>query len=224
MTELNSGDHYLTILHHLHTLFRPAFYLEIGVEKGISLSLALPGSHAIGVDPNPNIQHQLRAWTQVFRMTSEAFFLNYVGRAFDLIFIDGLHLYEVVAQDFINAEKFCKPTSIMLFHDTLPYKAEIATQVVSSPSWTGDVWKLVPALIKGRPDLTVFTIACPPTGLTVIAGFSDPKGLPEDVFKEFQNRDYAWLAADFKANLNLVENNVNAWLPLLNRTRSLIEI
>jgi len=52
--------------------------------------------------------------------------------------------------------------------------------------WTGDVWKIVPALIKFRPDLRVFTIACPPTGLTVVCGFSEKKGLPNEARNEFR--------------------------------------
>src|SRR5450631_1084438 len=35
---------------------------------------------------------------------------------------------------------------------------------------TGDVWKTVLCLKHYRPDLDVFTIATPPTGLTVVTG------------------------------------------------------
>jgi len=209
------GETYLSVLAKIHQALRPKRYLEIGVQNGASFSLALEGSYAVGVDPEPNITTPLKAWTQIYKMTSHAFFETYSGDPFDLIFIDGLHRYEAVVEDFCNAEKHCTANSIILLHDTIPLSAQTSTPLCQTSFWTGDVWKIVPAIIRNRSDLTLFTIACPPSGLTIIKGFGLNKGLSASVVREFQNKEFAWVANQKKAALNIVENHSSEWLPEL---------
>jgi hypothetical protein len=206
------GETYLSVLAKIHEALHPKRYLEIGVQNGASLSLALEGSYAVGVDPDPKITAPLKAWTQLHKMTSHAFFETYSGPPFDLIFIDGLHRYEAVAEDFCNAEKLCTATSIIMLHDTIPLSAETSTPLCQTSFWTGDVWKIVPAIIRSRPDLTLFTIPCPPSGLTIIKGFGSAKGLSASVVREFQNKQFAWVAGQKKAALKIIENHSSQWL------------
>src|SRR5580698_1080401 len=102
------GPDYYTVLRWIHEILRPATYIEIGIRKGESLRLALDQTICVGIDPEPDIQTPLSANTSVFRMTSDAFFAEEElpkllhAPAFDLAFIDGLHLFEQALRDFIN--------------------------------------------------------------------------------------------------------------------------
>lgn len=209
------GELYLSVLQKIHKTLHPKTYLEIGVAKGESLALAEEGTFAVGIDPEPCIVTPLKAWTRIYKMTSNAFFEQYKGPPFDLIFIDGLHRYEAIVEDFCHAEKQCTPNSIMLLHDTIPLSEETSTPVCHTSFWTGNVWKIVPAILKFRPDLTLFTIGCPPSGLTVIRGFGKNAGLSREVIKEFEKKDFNWIANQKKEALKIIDNNTNAWLPKL---------
>ena len=63
-----------------------------------------------------------------------------------------------------------RPDSIILIHDTLPLDEVTQRPEREKGFYTGDVWKIVPCLRALRPDLEVFTIATPSSGLTVVAG------------------------------------------------------
>lgn len=223
MAEKLSGEGYLFILQQIHLVLRPKKYLEIGVFRGQSLALALPETYSIGIDPNPEILFPLHAWTRIYKLTSAEFFSKYIGSPFDLIFIDGLHHYEAVVEDFINCERFCKPSTLLILHDTIPLSADTSTQVETPEFWTGDVWKIVPALLKGRQDLKVYTIACPPSGLTFIYGFSQPKGISKDIIDEFKTKDFAWLDKEWIKNLNVIVNDKRVWFHLLAGLKDFIE-
>ncbi len=88
--------------------------------------------------------------------------------AIDLAFIDGLHLFEQTLRDFINVERHSGPQSVVLVHDCLPVDEISAARHRETAFWTGDVWKLVPALQCWRPDLEIRTIAARPSGLAMI--------------------------------------------------------
>jgi hypothetical protein len=107
------GRGYLVWLQHLQAALSPKTYLEIGVEQGHSLATARP----IGIDPRPRLSTKLVAETEIFTETSDEFFaqrrLNSLldGKSLDLVFIDGLHLFEQVLKDFTNVEKHCGNSS-----------------------------------------------------------------------------------------------------------------
>ncbi|WP_059360181.1 class I SAM-dependent methyltransferase [Parachlamydia acanthamoebae] len=214
------GEPYLQVLEKIHAALKPKTYLEIGVQYGFSFCLAGPQTFAVGVDPNPCIQTDLHAWSRIYRQTSEAFFISYPGDPFDLIFIDGLHQYEAIVDDFCNAEQYCTPQSIILIHDTIPLSAESSKKDFDPGFWTGDVWKIVPTLLQARPDLTIFTIACPPSGLTVIKGFGKSEGISSEVVDQFREKEYAWIESQKKTALGVVENREDIWMPLLLNKKS----
>ena len=89
------------------------------------------------------------------RKTSDDFFEENVEK-FDLIFIDGLHVYEQVKKDIINSINFLNREGVILVHDCLP--DTIGKQAVPryKMQWNGDVWKAIVDL-RQRDDLEIHT-------------------------------------------------------------------
>jgi len=182
------GDEFSTyygLLRRIHEHLRPARYLEIGVHKGHSLAFVTPGTEVIGVDPEPMLEQDPPPSTTIVADTSDAFFTD--GRyahlrdaPFDLVFVDGLHLYEQALADVLRAEQVCRPDAVILVHDCLPTDAVAAARERSTVVWSGDVWKSVLALRINRPDLGVHTVEADPTGMGIVTGL-DPsgEGLPD---------------------------------------------
>jgi glycosyltransferase involved in cell wall biosynthesis len=168
------ADNYLVWLEWLYDLLGPTTALEIGIYEGQSLALHRPPTVTIGVDPVPLVRRPLRAETHIFPQTSDDFFAS--GRLGTLLgetplsvgFIDGLHVFEQALRDFINIEAHCGPDSTILIHDTVPLDEPTQRREQATQFHTGDVWRTILCLKKYRPDLQVFTIATPPTGLTVV--------------------------------------------------------
>ena len=74
------------------------------------------------------------------RDTSDNFFLkNQIF--YDIIFIDGLHIYNQVRKDIANSLKFLKPNGIIILHDCLPLKIRDQMVPRSHEHWNGDTWK-----------------------------------------------------------------------------------
>lgn len=118
-------------------------YLEIGC-AGDTLFDSVMAAEKVGVDP-------VRGGTH--RMTSDAFFAGAVGEPFDVIFIDGLHLYPQVRRDLVNALAHLKPGGWIAMHDMLPrdWLEEHVPQIRTS-GWTGDGWKVAFEL-AAAPDM-----------------------------------------------------------------------
>lgn len=106
------GESYYGLLARLHHALRPRSYVEIGVESGTSMALALPQTACIGIDPAPAISVSFVTPLKIFTMTSGDFFARHDlsaelgNKPVDLAFIDGLHVFENVLEDFINIERF----------------------------------------------------------------------------------------------------------------------
>lgn len=179
------GPDYRFWLAWFHAHLTPRLYLEIGVEKGESLALALPSTRVIGVDPAPigdPLQH-CRGAAHLYRQSSADFFAavpvdsGLTPDGFDLAFIDGDHQFETVLDDFIAAEHHAAPGAVVLLHDTLPLNAITAARERQTGFYTGDGWKIVPCLRALRPDLHMITLPTAPTGLTVITGLDPENGV-----------------------------------------------
>jgi Methyltransferase domain len=188
------GDDYRTWMARLQEGMRPETYLEIGVDRGATLSLAQPPTRAIGIDPEPNVAFPFHTETHLFTETSDAFFARQeiVGprarRPIGLAFVDGLHTFEQSLRDFINLEPLCAPNSAIVFHDTLPLDEITQDRERKTIFWTGDVWKTVLALIAYRPDLVILTIPTPPTGLTLVTGLDPTSSVLADAYDEAVRR------------------------------------
>ncbi|MDX8481249.1 glycosyltransferase [Mesorhizobium sp. VK24D] len=220
------GPFYYEWLERFYATLKPDVIVEIGVYDGASLSKIKAPTLAIGIDPNPRATVPLSAETYIVPETSDTFFDRggadalLAGRSVGVGFIDGLHTFDQVLRDFANLERYCDPRSVLLMHDTVAL--DDATQRVppTTQFHTGDVWKMVPALKALRPDLDVFTIATPWTGLTVVSGFGKSGHDPSWIFeaaKRFGNMEFAEIEANLGEALSLVANE---WEPVLARLRA----
>jgi hypothetical protein len=107
-------------------------YLEIGCASN-SLFDSVYVKNKTGVDPisGGNI-----------RKTSDEFFKSN-KKSYDVIFIDGLHSYEQVRKDIMNAMNCLKSGGWIALHDMLPRNwIECNMPNISPNAWTGDVWKV----------------------------------------------------------------------------------
>ena len=68
------GDDYFRILARIHEHVRPATYLEIGVDQGLSFEIISPETLALGVDPNPRLLKPLTPRQRVFAQDQRRFF------------------------------------------------------------------------------------------------------------------------------------------------------
>jgi hypothetical protein len=211
------GPWYLEILERIHRLLRPRTYIEIGVDKGESMRLAGTGPRCIGVDPEAAISPALPSNVRIFAQTSDDFFLHtdvrgeLGGLPVDLAFIDGMHHFDAALRDFVNLERLCHGGSTLLIHDCFPHDRKTAQRERATDFWSGDVWRLVVLLKRHRPDLSIHTIAAPPTGLCIVRNL-DPgsdylsRNLAR-VTDELMRLDYAFLRNDRAGKLNLVPND-----------------
>jgi hypothetical protein len=175
---------YLEFLDRLHALLQPRTYLEVGIRNGASLSLSRCTS--IGIDPAFDLTATIGAPHELFEMTSDDFFASLGSRApfgatpIDLAFIDGMHLFEFALKDFINVERFCAPSSVVVFDDMLPRDVDEAARERHTRAWTGDVFKLRDALVARRPDLMLTLVDTEPTGLLVVSNLAPTNRVLEE--------------------------------------------
>lgn len=177
-----NGQFYIEFLKKMHSALTPEWYLEIGTQKGLSLEFSQ--ARSIAVDPEFRLKTEVlknKPELHLFQETSDEFFakgrLDTIGAKMDLVFLDGMHLFEYLLRDFIGSEKHCTHDSHVIMHDCLPFNTAMASRNRTDhtgPEWAGDVWKLIPILKEYRPDLVIEIYDCAPTGLVVIKNL-DPK-------------------------------------------------
>jgi len=207
------GDDYIEHLRRFHEELRPRNYLEIGVDTGRSLALALPPTVAVGVDPKPRLNFPPQTLTTLVPLTSDAYFADrdISAPTIDLAFIDGGHLFEIALRDFINVERHASSDTVVLMHDCLPMDRVTRQRERTTAFWSGDVWKVIPALRKWRPDLEIFTIPCKPTGLAVIQRLDQKSHVLADNFDAIVAAAPTEPDADaLRQSLALVENDWGA--------------
>ena len=119
--------------------FNDCRYLEIGCDNNICFK-SIPVINKIGVDPvrGGNIKN-----------TSDNFFNNNEKR-FDVIFIDGLHIYEQCRKDVINSLKVLNKNGFIFLHDMIPRNWLEENVPRLQPIWSGNVWKVALELIKTK--------------------------------------------------------------------------
>jgi hypothetical protein len=214
MTPGNPRDELLDRIH-LHLL--PRTYVEIGVATGRSLTLALPGTRTVGIDPAYSLRYSMENGTQLFRMTSDDFFARYDltellgGRPVELAFIDGMHHFEFALRDFMNLERRASPDSVILAHDCYPIDAQTATRERHTKAWSGDVWKLILVLKQYRSDLLIRVVDVPPTGLAIVRNLNPASsvldGHYQQIVDHFIDLPYEVLDEDKDTKLNAVPND-----------------
>jgi SAM-dependent methyltransferase len=118
-------------------------YLEIGCASNLLFD-AVMAKRKVGVDPVSGGTH---------RQTSDAFFEANADARFDVVFIDGLHIYEQVRRDLVNALKVVRKGGWIALHDMLPRDwIEEHVPPLSTSAWTGDGWKVAFEL-AASPDI-----------------------------------------------------------------------
>lgn len=171
--ESGRGDiWYLDVLKSIQEAIRPGSYLEIGVQSGKSLALA--SCPAIGVDPDPHLKVQLGENARVVETTSDLFFEERAQALLDtppdLVFIDGMHLFENALNDFMHVERLATTTTLAILDDMFPAHPLQAARERQTVAWTGDVWKIYRCLSELRPDLFLLPLDTRPTGMLLVAG------------------------------------------------------
>lgn len=173
------GDiHKHDLLARCHAHLQPALYLEIGVDAGLSLARAQ--GPAIGVDPRPDLPlaAPLGPQARLITASSDAFFRDQAATLLhprpELVFIDGMHLFEFALRDFMQVERHAAPATLVVIDDIFPCHPTQAARRRRSNAWTGDVWKLHRILRQQRPELTLLALNANTTGLLLIAGL-DPE-------------------------------------------------
>lgn len=166
-------ERYYETLKDIHTIMRPANYLEVGVRRGDSWQLLQAMTRSVGIDPAPQLTMTPPGDAKLFVGTSDDFFAMHdpksiLGGGIELSFIDGMHLFEFALRDFANIERHSSKNGIILVHDCFPISEETAGRVQSPNLWTGDIWKLVVCLKETRPDLKIDVLDVSPSGLAII--------------------------------------------------------
>jgi hypothetical protein len=127
-------------------------YLEIGVntpkQPGYNwIGVKVDTKH--GVDPNVDT---------TYKMTSDVFFENHISQNYDIIFIDGLHIFEQVHRDIINSLKHLNDNGVIVVHDCNPITEITQRRERASDAWHGDVWKSIVKLRTENPELNISTV------------------------------------------------------------------
>ncbi|MDE0701326.1 MAG: class I SAM-dependent methyltransferase [Acidimicrobiaceae bacterium] len=219
---------YYGLLRRVHEVLKPQRYLEIGVHRGHSLALVRPETHAVGVDPEPMVEDPPDN-AVIVPATSDDFFANpdlfgLLGGPVDLVFVDGLHLYEQALRDVANVERQSNPHGFILIHDCLLIDAETSTREQNSMIWSGDVWKVVVALRRHRPDLTVTTVDVEPTGLAIVSGLDPDNTVLFDRYTEIVDELHDLTFEDLRTAgrstmLNVISDDWETVKPLLTFNR-----
>ena len=127
-------------------------YLEIGVntpaQQGWNwVGITVETKH--GVDPNVDT---------TYRMTSDEFFEKHINQKYDIIFVDGLHLFEQVYRDIINSLKYLSDGGVIVVHDCNPVTEITQRRIRVTDAWHGDVWKAIVKLRIENPKLDICTV------------------------------------------------------------------
>ena len=174
------------LIQHIIDKYNLKDYLEIGCDKNQSFS-KIRINNKIGVDP-------IEGGT--IRSTSDQFF-DQNKNNFDIIFIDGLHLYSQVLKDINNSLKILNKNGFILVHDCLP--RSLAQQAVPRyrASWNGDVWKTIVEL-RTKSNLNIFTSQID-FGVAVIQISENKRLLKLDItdFSKLKFKDYYYNHKEF---------------------------
>jgi hypothetical protein len=149
-------------------------YLEIGVSQGRTFrAVGIP--HRVGVDPGRRFDpaHYPGERFEFHNVTSDAFFASYSRSSkFDVIFIDGLHVFDQAYRDLINSLAHAHERTVWLIDDVNPgdefaaipdHDRAVAERLrvtgVKRGMWQGDVYKVMLALHDLHPEFSYATIA-----------------------------------------------------------------
>lgn len=128
-------------------------YLEIGVRDASSNFDRIRVNHRESVDPAPR-------GDATHTMTSDEFFDGLdADRQYDIVMVDGLHIYDQVMRDVENSLAHLSDGGVVVLHDCNPPEEinQVEDYDGTSP-WNGTVWKAIARLRMSRPDLAVCVV------------------------------------------------------------------
>ena len=168
-------------------------YLEIGCDQDQLFSKVVI-DNKIGVDPVSG---------GTIRKTSDDFFKNN-NKKFDIVFIDGLHTYEQVKKDILNAVNCLNENGIILVHDCMPDSLSKQAVPRYKMLWNGDVWKAIVDLRQNK-DLDIFTCEMD-QGIGVIANRKNSSVLKlNKPFNKIKFKDYFENYKEYMRVISLTE-------------------
>jgi hypothetical protein len=180
MFNVAAGQHYTRFFEGLHRSCIFDWYMEVGCRSGRTFGPVR--SRTIAVDPYFRTEGNIigaKPALHVFQQTSDDFFASGFLRAMNVqlsfSFLDGMHLFEFLLRDFMNAEAHSHEKGVIALHDCCPSNLGMTTRDLDNlpkGAWTGDVWKLIPILQEYRPDLKITVLDCRSTGLVLISNLS----------------------------------------------------
>ena len=190
----NFPDNYFRwdLIEYLIKKYNYTNYLEIGCDRD-QLFSKVKIQNKIGVDPfnGGNV-----------RKTSDKFFLEN-NEKFDIVFIDGLHIYSQVKKDILNSIQCLKPNGIVLVHDCMP--DSVGKQAVPryKMQWNGDVWKAIVDL-RQKNNLEIYTCEID-QGIGIITNKKNSSVLKLDVpINKIKFKDYYY---NYKKYMRVISIN-----------------
>lgn len=183
------------IINYLIKRYNYKSYLEIGVNTP-----AQPGYNWVGVEVeikhgvDPNVD-------TTFKVPSDEFFEKYVNQKYDIVFVDGLHIFEQAYRDIVNSLEILNDGGSIVVHDCNPTEEITQRRERASDAWHGDVWKAILKLRMERQDLSIFTVDAD-EGCAIIRMGN------QELLTHFIDQDiyqYKFLEENRKVVLNLVD-------------------
>lgn len=171
-------------------------YLEIGVNTPRQPDWNWPHieiSLKHGVDPNPKVY-------ATYPVTSDEFFAKHAKMKYDIIFVDGLHLWEQAYKDIVNSLKFLEDGGTIVVHDCNPPSERSQSREHVKGEWSGDVWKAYLKLRMENPDISMYVVDFN-YGCGIIQKGTQKLYKPD---RKFEDIDYAYFRAHDKEILNLI--------------------
>lgn len=191
----NFPDNYFRwdLIEYLIKKYNYTNYLEIGCDRD-QLFSKVKIQNKVGVDPFSG---------GTVRKTSDKFFLEN-NEKFDIVFIDGLHIYSQVKKDILNSVQCLKPNGIVLVHDCMP--DSVGKQAVPryKMQWNGDVWKAIVDL-RQKNNLEIYTCEID-QGIGIITNKKNSSVLKLDIpINKIKFKDYYYNYKEYMRVINLNE-------------------
>lgn len=146
------------IINYLADKYKYKSYLEIGVRNPKDCFDKVNIEHKTAVDPK--FYHRPFGKNVISHEVTSDDFFSTNDKCYDIVFIDGMHVYEYVYRDIQNSLKILNSNGYIVLHDCNPlleYHQRPFEQYNGSGVWNGTVWK---AFVKCRTNknLSMLTI------------------------------------------------------------------
>ena len=164
------------VMRRLVNLYPEPRYLEVGVCRGKTFD-QVPAARKVAVDPAFRFDHvamqEAHPEATYHPIPSDDYFSRHAAPddEFDVVYLDGLHVYDQTLRDLLNALEHLQPRGVVVIDDTVPptamaairerrdFDAERARTGSDDKRWMGDVFKVVYFIQAFCPYLRYATIA-----------------------------------------------------------------